>query len=92
MKPTRVDQLLGGRPRAAKIAQATFFASFLGAAKKEGPPGRGMECFGCARTQQWLSAKGVLFTLQAAPQVHPPQQHSFQQTKPNKLTPYINEN
>jgi len=61
MEPPRVDQLLGGKPRAAKRVQATFFASFLGATKKEGPSGRDMECFGCARTQQWLSAKGVLF-------------------------------
>jgi len=43
MEPPRVDQLLAVKPRAAKIAQATFFAPFLGAAKKEGPPGRGME-------------------------------------------------
>jgi len=45
MEPTRVDQILAVKPRAAKIAQATFFASFLGAAKKEGPSGRDMERF-----------------------------------------------
>jgi len=47
MVPTRVDQILAVKPRAAKLAQATFFASFLGAAKKEGPSGRDMEHLGC---------------------------------------------
>jgi len=46
MEPTRVDQLLAIKPRAAKLAQATFFASFLGVTKKEGPSGRDMERLG----------------------------------------------
>ncbi len=39
-----LPQIMG----AAKLAQATFFAPFLGAAKKGGPPGRAWKTLGAS--------------------------------------------
>ena len=68
MEPTRVDQLLAGKPRAAKLAQATFFASFLGAAKKEGPSGRDMEQFWWQSHQRMPQRQRRSPSLKSTPQ------------------------